>query len=68
MNGISYHIIEIQCEIFALLLILLNSTAAIFSRSSHEQMMFHGVDIPSAGVAYLNVLSWGFSKMLDMIV
>ena len=28
----------------------------------------HGVDIPSAGVAYLNVMRWGSSKILDMKV
>ena len=28
----------------------------------------HGVDIPSAGVPYLNVMRWGSSKILDMIV
>ena len=29
---------------------------------------FYGVDIPSAGVPYLNVMRWGSSKILDMIV
>ena len=28
----------------------------------------HGVDIRSAGVLYLNVMRWGSSKILDMIV
>ena len=28
----------------------------------------NGVDIPSAGVPYLNVMRWGSSNVLDMII
>ena len=34
----------------------------------NDCIAFHGVDIPSAGVPYLNVMRWGSSKILDMIV
>ena len=33
-----------------------------------QQIEQHGVDIPSAGVPYLNVLRWGSSMILEMIV
>ena len=37
-------------------------------RHTNSKIKMHGVDIPSAGVPYLNVMRWGSSKILDMIV
>ena len=39
-----------------------------FKKNINNISSAHGVDIPSAGVPYLNVMRWGSSKILDMLV
>ena len=42
--------------------------AAVLPHMATAVTECHGVDIPSAGVPYLNVMRWGSGKILDMIV